>query len=139
MNNKIINFLYKEIIASNTAERYAINNNVPYDLYDNMLASVVGMQKVRELLGKPCKINSWFRCSKLNELVGGQSGSHHKLCFAIDFVPVGMTLEEAVQKINDSNIPFDQLILERNKAGARWIHISFAPQMRRQCFELLKK
>lgn len=137
--DKIINFLYKEITASNTAEQHAINNNVPYDLYDNMLASVVGMQKVRELLGKPCKINSWFRCEALNKLVGGQPGSHHKLCLAIDFVPIGMTLEEAIAKINNSNIPFDQLILERNKAGARWIHISFAPKMRRQCFELLKK
>lgn len=135
----MINFKYSEVIKSDTAKRLGIDNSVPSTLLGNLMESTVGIQKVRELLGVPMVVNSWFRCERLNKAVGGSSTSAHKQCLAVDFVPVGMNIAEAYNKIAKSNIIFDQLILERNKSGSVWIHIGFGGKQRRQVFEMEKK
>lgn len=135
----MINFKYNEVIKSDTATRLGIDNSVPSSLMNNLMESVVGIQKVRDLLGVPMKVNSWYRSEKLNRAVGGSDTSAHKQCLAVDFVPIGMCIDEAYNKIAKSSIMFDQLILERNKCGNVWIHIGFGGKQRRQVFELEKK
>ncbi|MGL4970126.1 MAG: D-Ala-D-Ala carboxypeptidase family metallohydrolase [Cetobacterium sp.] len=127
-----MNFKYKEITHSDTARRLNMKNDVPLDLMDNMILSAHNMQKIRDLLGKPIIINSWFRTENLNEILGGVKNSHHKDCLAIDFVASGMSISDAYKKITESNIKYDQLILYKNKG---FIHISFSKSLRMQKIE----
>lgn len=126
----ICNFKYKEIIKSETAQICGIDNSVPLELYDNMLKTVVAMQKIRELLGVPIIVTSWYRCPKLNEKVGGSKTSSHMKCLAVDF-KTKLDKKIVIEKIKNSDIEFDQLILEKT-----WIHIGFGERMRREVFEL---
>jgi len=135
----MINFKYKEITYSDTAKAKGIDNRVPEELFDNLMNSTVGIQKVRDLLGVPMRVNSWYRCPKLNSMIGGATKSAHMECLAVDFVPIRMNIDDAYNKIADSDIQFDQLILERNRAGSVWIHISFDNKNRRQVFRLKKE
>jgi hypothetical protein len=69
--------------------------------------------------------------SRENGKKGGSATSDHQKGFAIDFTcPDFGTPLECVKKISASDIQFDQLIQE-----GTWIHISFAPAMRRQILE----
>lgn len=135
----MINFKYKEVVNSSTARRLGIDNSIPETLMDNLMNSTVGIQKVREFLGVPMRINSWYRSGALNKAVGGVLNSAHIKCLAIDFVPVKMDITEAFEAIANSDIKFDQLILEHNSKGSVWIHISFDNRCRRQIFRLKKK
>lgn len=133
----MINFKYKEVIKSNTAKRLGINNSIPETLLDNLMNSTVGIQRVRDYLRVPLKINSWYRCPELNQAVGGARRSAHLSGLAIDFVPLDIKIEDAFKAIAESDIPFDQLILE-NSGKTYWIHISWSNRNRRMVFELDK-
>ncbi|MGL5717218.1 MAG: D-Ala-D-Ala carboxypeptidase family metallohydrolase [Paraclostridium sp.] len=135
---KISNFKYSEIIKSETAEANKIDNNVPRELYDNMLISHAGMQLVRKILGnKPIITTSWYRCEKLNKLVNGSTTSSHKDCLAVDFVVNHISHEKAFKLIKDSDLQFDQLIYEQ-RGQKVWIHIGFGSKNRRQAFQQIK-
>lgn len=59
------------------------------------LNGVVCLQKARDLVGKPIKINSGFRCKKHNKSVGGVSGSLHLKGSAFDLAcPKGVLLND---------------------------------------------
>jgi len=133
----MINFTYKEVIKSSTADRLNIDNSIPETLINNLMRSTVGIQKVREYLRVPLRVNSWYRCSELNRAVGGATNSAHLKGFAIDFLPLGRKIEEVFKAIAESDLEFDQLILEHS-GSTYWIHISFDPRNRRQVFELTK-
>lgn len=130
------NFTYKEIIHSDTAKAKGINNEVPKELLDNLMLLSYGIQLIRNVLGIPMKISSGYRCEALNRAVGGANGSYHTKCLAIDFNPIGMNIKEAYNKIANSNIPFDKLILEKNSKGVQWIHVQFSKNPRREYFKL---
>lgn len=91
-------------------------------------------QPVRDLLGVPMQSNSGFRSKAVNEQARGVENSQHRFINndgALDFVPIGMKVEDAYKKIYLSNIPFDQLIIEPRKNG-NIIHISMSANPRRQ-------
>lgn len=125
----MINFKYNEIIKSDTATRLGIKNVISEEHYDNVLRAVVGLQKVRELLGVPMVVNSWYRCNELNTTVGGSPTSEHRLGLAIDFVPSGMNIRKAYDTIKNSSITYNQLIIYPEKG---FIHISFGKEAKRQ-------
>ena len=87
----------------------------------NMLRLAETLERVRELLGVPMRINSGYRSAAVNSRVGGVRTSAHLFARAADFVPVGMTIEEAFNILRESGLVFDQLILEPT-----WIHIGIA-------------
>ncbi|MGL4210337.1 MAG: D-Ala-D-Ala carboxypeptidase family metallohydrolase [Cetobacterium somerae] len=131
----MLNFKYNELIHSDTANRNGINNNPSLKLMDNMLLTIVMLQKVRELLGVPMVISSGYRCSELNKLVGGSNVSKHMEFLAIDFIPK-MDINTAYRKIINSDIKYDKVILEKNSKGSVWIHIQFSKTPRKQHMEL---
>lgn len=94
-----------------------------------MGVAAMRLERVRTLLQRPIIISSWFRSAAVNKAVGGSKNSDHIGGHAIDFTcrAFGSDYEVACA-IRESNIEFDQLILEYG-----WIHISFAPALRRQC------
>jgi zinc D-Ala-D-Ala carboxypeptidase len=77
------------------------------------------LEEVRSLLGKPIIVDSGFRSPDVNQAVGSTSVSQHLRGCAADFRVPGMTPAQVVKAIHESDLPFDQLILELT-----WTHIS---------------
>lgn len=93
------------------------------------------LEPIRAMLGVPLHINSGYRSPSVNAAVGGKGNSAHLDGRAADFVPIGMYLRDAFEKIKASDLPFDQLILEYGS----WIHVAIARQgvdPRRQVLEI---
>jgi hypothetical protein len=113
-------FTWDEVTFSETASREGIDNSLPFELKQNALSQSELMEKVRELLGQPIFITSWYRCDKLNSFLGSSVKSDHRLALACDFKSPFGTPYQVCKKIESSNIDFGQLIHEFNS----WTHIS---------------
>lgn len=118
------NFTIQEVTFSSTADRLGISNVLPANLWDNVLKTAVGMEKVRVLLGnKPISVDSWYRCLDLNRALKSKDTSQHLKGEAVDFIaPAYGTCTQIAKLIvaNQSLIRYDQLILEHS-----WVHISW--------------
>lgn len=113
------NFTLEEFINSDTAKKYGIDNTPGEKEVVNLKSLCENLlQPVRELFGKPMKINSGFRSEKLNKAVNGSSTSDHRNGYAADVaVPNPKELHNLVLF---SGLPFDQLILYPT-----FVHMSF--------------
>lgn len=122
------NFTLEELIESQTATRFGINNNPSQAVKNNLTVLAEGLEKVRKLLGHPMLITSGFCCMELNRKIGGSDKSAHMMGYAADFVcPKFGTPKQIVDLIKKNGIQLDQCIEE-----GTWVHISFAPAMRNQ-------
>lgn len=81
------------------------------------------LEPTRAILGVPMIITSGYRCLGLNQKIGGSLTSQHSAGEAADFVPVGMSVAEAFDRLSNSAVPFGQLIFERT-GKTEWVHIS---------------
>jgi putative chitinase len=98
------------------------------DVLARLCETAKQLEKVRALLGGPLLITSGYRSPVVNKIVRGVPTSAHCQGYAADFDPPGaLSHYDAARRIEASDIPFDQLILEYG-----WIHISFDPRMRRE-------
>jgi len=116
-------FTIEELEHSDTATKYKIDNTSNGETRTNLIKLIeLLLDPIRTKWGKPIKVNSGYRCSKLNRMVGGVSTSQHVLGEAADII-VGSSEEnrKLFEMILSMNILFDQLILED---GGKWIHIS---------------
>jgi hypothetical protein len=118
------NFTIQEVNFSSTADRLGIDNTLPAALWDSVLKTAVGMEKVRAALGnKPVSIDSWYRCLELNRALKSKDTSQHLKGEAVDFICPTYGTPTQIAKFlltNQSLIRWDQLILEHS-----WIHISW--------------
>lgn len=114
---------YEEATNSPTAKRNGIDNTPSERELNNMKAvAAYCFEPLRKWYGKPITINSFYRCEKLNKLVGGNPNSQHRFGEAIDMTAGS---KEENKKLFDwckANLIFDQLI---NEYDYSWIHISF--------------
>lgn len=129
-------FSIAELTFSDTATRKGIMNRPGPAARANLgrLCAEV-LDPVRQLLGCPMHVNSGYRSPALNDAVGGKPNSAHKDGRACDFRPIGMSLRAAFDLIRNSEIPYDQIIIEYKT----WIHIAIAPageKPRRQVLEV---
>ena len=117
-------FTLEELEHSDTATKYKIDNTSNGETRTNLIKLIeLLLDPIRTKWGKPIKVNSGYRCSRLNRMVGGASTSQHLLGEAAD-ITVGSSEENKKlfeMILSMSNILFDQLILED---GGKWIHIS---------------
>lgn len=91
------------------------------------------MELIRDLLGRPIRINSAYRSPALNKAVGGAVSSQHMLGEAVDFTCHSFgSPREIVKAIVSSSILFDQVICEYNS----WVHISFSTNNRKQALNI---
>ena len=125
------NFSYKEFEHSDTAIKLGIENKIKDDLIRENIISLVKniLQPLRDHLGKAVKINSGYRCLKLNKAVGGKPTSQHVMGQAADIVVDGISPYEVAKTIIDLELPFDQLGLYDN-----FIHVSYSYKNRRTIF-----
>ena len=116
-------FTIEELEHSDTAVKNKIDNTSNGETRTNLIKLIeLLLDPIRTKWGKPIKVNSGYRCSRLNRMVGGASTSQHLLGEAAD-ITVGSSEEnkKLFEMILSMNILFDQLIL---KDGGKWIHIS---------------
>ena len=136
------NFTLEELIHSNTAERMGINN-VPKDekVVENLRSLCLEvLQPLRDYVGAPVHINSGYRCPELNMAVGGVKNSQHCRGEAADIRIVSPKQGREWAAWIEDNCRFDQMLLERNKNGAVWLHVSCKrdASKNRQSFKILK-
>lgn len=114
------NFSWAEFEKSDTAKRLGILNVVSsFEVRDNILELVDKvLQPLRDAWGKPIKINSGYRCEKLNKAVGGVPTSQHTKGQAADCgVDDPLAL---VRLLLDLGLEFDQAIVYPT-----FVHISY--------------
>jgi len=126
-------FTLEEATYSETAIRLGIAN-LPSELQlANMRHAAECLEQVRTVTGA-LRINSWLRLPDVNVAVGGSKISSHMDGFAIDVSCAAHTPYELCQMVKKAGIKFDQMIHEYG----RWMHISFAPEMRQQELTIFK-
>jgi len=121
-------FTFEEMTFSETALRHGIDN-IPWSDEKLQLSKLCNdiLEPARGLLGI-VRVLSGYRSPTVNRLVGGVSGSQHCLGQAADIVINGKSVDEVVQTIMASAIPFDQMIHEFDS----WTHISRSDTPRKE-------
>lgn len=124
-------FTLDELTQSETAEKYGIKNIPDASARANLAKLIKHLDKIREVYGSPIRVNSGYRSSEVNRLVGGASTSQHTRGLAADIVP---TFGGSLADIFRACIAvggYDQLIIE-DSGNSRWVHISIADNPRKQ-------
>ena len=85
---------------------------------------------LREKVGA-IRVNSGYRTPAYNKQIGGATNSQHCRGEAADIFPLEKDIEDVFAMII-REFKYDQVILERNSRGSRWIHISYKAEGNRQ-------
>jgi len=99
-------------------------------------------EPLREWVGGPIKINSFFRSPELNKAIGGSESSQHCQGRAIDIDDTfgHKTNAEMFEHIRE-NISFDQMIWEfGDDNNPDWVHVSYVStdENRERCLKAYK-
>ena len=135
---------YREGVYSRTAERLGLKND-PSDVHlANMrLISEKVFEPLREFVGGPIKINSFYRGPELNKAIGGSSKSQHCNGQAIDIDDTfGHKTNAQMYYFIKSELDFDQMIWEfGNNKNPNWVHVSYvSPEKNRnRCLRAYKE
>ena len=119
---------YKEATHSATALRRGLDNT-PNDEQLKCMEEVAKnlFEPLREWVGGPIKVNSFFRGEPVNTAIGGSTRSQHMKGQAIDIDDTfgHKTNAEMYHYIKD-NLDFDQLIWEfGDDKNPNWVHMSW--------------
>ena len=119
---------YKEATHSATALRRDLDNT-PNDEQLKCMEEVAEnlFEPLREWVGGPIKVNSFFRGEPVNTAIGGYRKSQHMKGQAIDIDDTfgHKTNAEMYHYIKD-NLDFDQMIWEfGSDENPNWVHISW--------------
>ena len=119
---------YKEGVRSRTADRRGLDNTPNESQLKCMKEIAEGLfEPLREWVGGPIKINSFFRGEPVNTAIGGSKYSQHMKGQAMDIDDTfgHKTNAEMYHYIKD-NLDFDQLIWEfGDDKNPNWIHVSY--------------
>ena len=146
-------FTLEEMERSQTALSLGISNYATYEARQNLLYLCQQvLEPLRQWWGGPIIVSSGYRSPELNHAVGGVSNSQHLKGEAADIVtarlqstsssPLGEAGVGLLFHYIKSYLPFDQLILEHDRRGNQWIHVSLRrpPQRNRhQVFSNMEK
>lgn len=123
------NLSLAEVIKSNTAIKYGIDNSPTEEHLENLKAIAQDVfQPLRDYFGKPIYVSSGYRSEALNERIGGSKTSQHSKGQALDLdahVFGGMSNGHLFNYIEDQLV-FDQLIWEfGTSTEPDWVHVSY--------------
>ena len=135
---------YKEGVYSTTALRRNIENKPNEEQLANM--KLIGekiFEPLREYVGGPIKINSFFRGADLNKAIGGSTRSQHCKGQAMDIDDTfGHKTNAQMYDFIKEHLDFDQMIWEfGNDNNPNWVHVSYvSPEKNRQvCLKAYKQ
>jgi len=140
------NFTLPELLKSPTADRWGFEEQFtpPSQVIENLKELCIHvLQPIRDLVGRPIKITSGYRCPRVNAKVGGASrkvngkvvqtsqhtyGQAADIEIWVDGLEANSILISAIKELMaDPKFVFDQLILEYGSLkNPSWIHISYA-------------
>ena len=116
--------------------------NVPsHEAIANLKRLCTWLEELRLRAGGPIRINSGYRSPQLNKKIGGAAKSNHLTGCAVDIRVENMEqlLRYAVILLDisrDWHQDFDELLIEKNRYGAIWLHFAVRPKdnRRKVCF-----
>ena len=119
-------FTLGEMTTSNHKEVY----NIPsHEAIANLKRLCGWLEVLRKRAAEPIIINSGYRSPQLNRKIGGAPTSNHLTGSAADIRVAGM--EQAIRYAvilldysRESNQDFDELLIEKNRFGAIWVHFA---------------
>jgi hypothetical protein len=129
-------FTLGELTKSKHPEVY----NIPsHEAIANLKRVCIWLEELRKRYNEkygvgeePIHINSGYRSPQLNKKVGGVAGSNHLTGCAVDIRVLGA--EQLIRYANilldyadESGQDFDELLIEKNRYGAIWLHFAVRP------------
>ena len=116
--------------------------NIPsHEAIANLTNLCEWLEVLRKRYGAPIIINSGYRSPQLNRAIGGVANSNHLTGCAVDIRVENMEqlLRYAVILLDyadESKQEFDELLIEKNRYGAIWLHFAVRPSgnRRKVCF-----
>ena len=135
---------YNEAVKSNTALRRGIDNTPgAYEQQNMEIVAEKIFEPLREWVGGPVKINSFYRSPKLNKAIGGSSRSQHCEGRAIDLDDTfGHKTNAEMFNYIKHNLSFDQLIWEfGDSVNPDWVHVSYVSEdeNRKRCLKAYRE
>ena len=117
--------------------------NIPsHEAIANLKRVCGWLEVLRERSGGPVRINSGYRSPQLNKKVGGAPTSNHLTGCAADIRVTGM--EQLIryaaillEYADESKQDFDELLIEKNRYGAIWLHFAVRPKDNRRKIMIL--
>ena len=112
--------------------------NIPtHEAIANLKRVCVWLEVLRARAGGPIRINSGYRSPQLNKKIGGVPTSNHLTGCAVDIRVADM--EQLIRYAailldyaDESHQQFDELLIERNRYGAIWLHFAVRPKDNRR-------
>ncbi len=126
------------VLGEFTRSKYPEVYNIPsHEAIANMKRLCVWLEVLRNKVGHPIVINSGYRSPQLNRKVGGAANSNHLMGCAVDIRTNGM--EQAIEYAailiayaKESAQDYDELLIEKNRYGAIWLHFAVRPKDNRR-------
>ena len=112
--------------------------NIPsHEAIANMKRLCQWLEVLRKRYNAPIIINSGYRSPQLNKKIGGVVNSNHLTGCAVDIRVSGM--EQLIRYAailldyaEESHQDFDELLIEKNRYGAIWLHFAVRPSGNRR-------
>ena len=112
--------------------------NIPsHEAIANLKRLCKWLEVLRERYNAPIIINSGYRSPQLNKKIGGVANSNHLTGCAVDIRVSGM--EQLIRYAailldfaEESHQDFDELLIEKNRYGAIWLHFAVRPSGNRR-------
>ena len=135
-------FSLEELIESDTARKKGIDNTPGQKEIEHLDELMDFLDPLREAWGSSIKVNSGYRCERLNKAVGGSSTSAHLSGWAADLWPGNNHFEAfkyfVISYLQDKK--YDQCIIEKS-GRSQWIHLglrNMQGKQRKMCFSITK-
>lgn len=114
-------FTLEEMTFSDAAMRHGLDNTPNEEITENLkrLCTQI-LEPIRDITHKPVHVNSGYRSSVVNSLVGSKATSQHVQGCAADIKVPGVSPDILIKAIIGAGLPYDQVIREFDS----WCHVS---------------